>query len=183
MCLNVAYQFTAAVCVWETYSWYISLHRQKIEEGKYLNCEYGVNLCGREHQHPQREQHLKICFNYTCKYKELIHYTSTGSPLQNHFLLLRANSILFARSKEANGTNPVYCTLLSALWKIVYWWINSYNIIKHWQFACCLQKNKKIKNKISIKFLAQQWCGFKSELQRTTKKKNNIFAIPFVVNR
>lgn len=38
----------------------VGLHRQQVEESKELNSEDGVNLCGRQHQHSQWEQHSEI---------------------------------------------------------------------------------------------------------------------------
>lgn len=38
----------------------VGLHRQQVEEGEELDCEDSVNLCGRQHQHSQREQHFGV---------------------------------------------------------------------------------------------------------------------------
>lgn len=46
----------------KTHSCDVCLHRQQVKEGKELNCEDGVDLCGRQHEHSQRQQHLGITF-------------------------------------------------------------------------------------------------------------------------
>lgn len=43
-----------------TYSSDVGFHGQQVEEGEELNGEDCVNLCGRQHQHSQGQQHLGI---------------------------------------------------------------------------------------------------------------------------
>lgn len=53
--------YTLVACLYEsTHRRDVGLHRQQVEESKELNSEDGVNLCGGQHQHSQREQHFEI---------------------------------------------------------------------------------------------------------------------------
>lgn len=38
----------------------VGLHRQRVEDGQELDGEDGVDLCGRQHQHGQGEQHVGV---------------------------------------------------------------------------------------------------------------------------
>lgn len=53
--------YILVACLYEsTHRCDVGLHRQQVEESKELNGEDGVDLCGGQHQHSQREQHFEI---------------------------------------------------------------------------------------------------------------------------
>lgn len=52
--------YTLVACLYKfTHRGDVGLHRQQVKEGKELNGKDGVNLCGGQHQHSQREQHFE----------------------------------------------------------------------------------------------------------------------------
>lgn len=60
-CVHEGRCYTAIRCFYSsTHSNDVSLYRQQIKECEELNSEDGINLCGRQHQHSQGEQHLGI---------------------------------------------------------------------------------------------------------------------------
>lgn len=60
-----------------THSCDVGFHRQQVEESKELDGEDGVDLCGRQHQHSQGQQHLGIPLQCSAAAAPLTHKQRT----------------------------------------------------------------------------------------------------------